>query len=362
MRCVNLTKLPSGSWRVAVKHRGLRRTATRPTRKEAKQLGHEFEAELGATVTPSKMTVADLLGRWYAQADLAVTYRADVDRIIDRLPESFTTRRIATVKPGVIAELYANLRTDGWTAHRIVRAHTVLSSAWTLALEREWAVVNPLRAARKPAVPRTQLHPPTPGQIAALLAAAGERFELYLLVSSAIGARRGEVVGLQWADITDDAIIVRRSLAYAPGKGVVITEGKTGPKGHRVVAIDPLLAAGLAAHREAQTELADASQLPAPVWVFSHDAGVHPWRPEFASVEFRRLRRRIGLGDTIRLHDLRHYVATQLLAAGVPLAVVGKRLGHRQLSTTSDTYGDYVPAADQAAAAVMAEIRRAARA
>lgn len=354
---MHLAQLPSGSWRVTVKHNGARRTATYPTRKEAKQAGHIIEAEVGAHQPAQKMTVEQLLGKWYAQAKLSVTYRADADRIIERLPATFTAKRIGSVTPGVIATLYANLSADGWTAHRIVRAHTVLSSAWSLALEREWAHANPFSAARKPATPPTHLQPPTPGQIATLLAEAGPRFELYLMVSAAIGARRGEVVGLQWGDITGEAIIVRRSLAYAPGCGVVTTEGKTGPKGHRVVAIDPLLAQGLQAHLEAQQALATTADLPAPLWVFSHDAGVHPWRPEFASVEFRQLRRRVGLGDTIRLHDLRHYVATQLLAAGVPLSVVGKRLGHRQLSTTSDTYGDYVPAADQAAAQVMAALR-----
>jgi integrase len=146
-------------------------------------------------------------------------------------------------------------------------------------------------------------------------------------------------------------------LAYAPESGVVQTEGKTGKAGHRVVAIDADLVAELKAHRVAQVEMALAAGLPKPVWVFSHDAGVTPWRPDHVSREFRRLRDKAGVPSTVRLHDLRHFVATELLAAGVPLKVVSERLGHRQLSTTADTYGHYVPAADKEAADVMARLR-----
>jgi len=38
--------------------------------------------------------------------------------------------------------------------------------------------------------------------------------------------------------------------------------------------------------------------------------------------------------DDVRLHDLRHSMASDLLSSGAPLAVVGKVLGHTQASTT----------------------------
>ncbi len=357
MPTMHLSRLPSGHWRVAVKHQGRRRTGTARTKGEATQLGAELLLELGAIPKAATITVADLCATWLAASDLSVTFRADAVRVLDRLPVEFAARRLAAVTPAVIEGLYRQLARDGWSAHRIGRAHAVLSSAFALARRYEWTSGNPFAAARRPATPRRKVAPPTPAQVDAVLAGADPRFLLYLALSAALGARRGEVVALQWGDIDAGAIKVRRSLAYAPAVGVVVTEGKTGPAGHRVVAIDAELAAMLAAHRVAQVELALRSGLPSPVWVFSHNAGVTPWRPDFASREFRRLRRACGLPDSIRLHDLRHFVATQLLAAGVPLKTVGDRLGHRQLSTTSDVYGAYVPAADQAAAEIMGNLR-----
>jgi len=42
-------------------------------------------------------------------------------------------------------------------------------------------------------------------------------------------------------------------------------------------------------------------------------------------------------------HALRHTAASVQLAAGVPLEIVSKRIGHRKLSTTADIYGHRLP-------------------
>ena len=47
-----------------------------------------------------------------------------------------------------------------------------------------------------------------------------------------------------------------------------------------------------------------------------------------------RLREAAGIPD-VRLHDLRHSFASDALMGGVPLAIVGEMLGHRQPSTTT---------------------------
>jgi integrase len=73
--------------------------------------------------------------------------------------------------------------------------------------------------------------------------------------------------------------------------------------------------------------------------------------PRVMTRRFNRLRDRLGL--EVRLHDLRHHVATQLLAAGVDVVTVAGRLG-QDPAVTLRTYSHFVPARDQAAADVMA--------
>ena len=46
-----------------------------------------------------------------------------------------------------------------------------------------------------------------------------------------------------------------------------------------------------------------------------------------------RVRKAVGIPD-VRLHDLRHSFASDALMAGVPLAIVGEMLGHKQPTTT----------------------------
>jgi len=74
-----------------------------------------------------------------------------------------------------------------------------------------------------------------------------------------------------------------------------------------------------------------------------------PWRPDVCTNRFGRLRARLGL-ERVRLHDLRHFVASILIDGGIPISTVSSRLGHSQTSTTLDLYTHAIPATDQRAA------------
>ncbi len=65
---------------------------------------------------------------------------------------------------------------------------------------------------------------------------------------------------------------------------------------------------------------------------------------------FGRLRAELRLSG-VRLHDLRHFVATVLCEGGHPIATVSGRLGHGDIATTLNLYTHTFPAAAQRAAA-----------
>jgi integrase len=96
-----------------------------------------------------------------------------------------------------------------------------------------------------------------------------------------------------------------------------------------------------------QDELADDG------FVFSADVGGRePWYPDLLSRRLRSACRHVGL-EGVRLHDLRHYVATRLLSAGVDVRTVAGRLGHRNAVTTLNVYSHFVPQADREAAEIL---------
>jgi integrase len=66
-----------------------------------------------------------------------------------------------------------------------------------------------------------------------------------------------------------------------------------------------------------------------------------------------------GLPDTFTFHDLRHYLASLLIASGADIKTVQARMRHASATTTLDTYGHLWPDADEstrtAIGAVIAE-------
>ena len=63
--------------------------------------------------------------------------------------------------------------------------------------------------------------------------------------------------------------------------------------------------------------------------------------PERLSHYYRDLT--AALGIRTRLHDLRHAAVTQMIAAGVPLAIVAGVAGHADLAFTVRQYGHLRP-------------------
>ena len=58
------------------------------------------------------------------------------------------------------------------------------------------------------------------------------------------------------------------------------------------------------------------------------------------------------------LHLLRHSMSSQMLAAGVPVAAVSARLGHKSIRTTLDIYGHMIHGQDEEAVRKWEEYQR----
>lgn len=58
-------------------------------------------------------------------------------------------------------------------------------------------------------------------------------------------------------------------------------------------------------------------------------------------------------GRGIRMYDIRHVAASEMLAAGADLPAVSAQLGHASTQTTASTYAHVVPRAQLHAAEVM---------
>ena len=130
----------------------------------------------------------------------------------------------------------------------------------------------------------------------------------FLLLTT--GMRRGEAVGLRWADVDFAAgvLSVRRAISSADGMAVEM-EPKTA-KSRRAIALDPATIEALRQHRERQEAeralVGDGWTEWGAVFTYPDGCVLHP---DHVMVVFRGLVTCAGL-PVIRLHDMRHPAAT----------------------------------------------------
>lgn len=63
-----------------------------------------------------------------------------------------------------------------------------------------------------------------------------------------------------------------------------------------------------------------------------------------------------GLPEGFSFHDLRHYLASLLIASGADVKVVQARMRHATASTTLDIYGHMWPDADESTRAAVGAV------
>lgn len=305
------------------------------------------------------MTVAALLDRYLdfieprCSPSTMVHYRRRVEVAIK---PALGSRRLGRLRASDLDDFYQALGQAGRSASDVRQYHAILRGALTQATKWGWLDRNPALVASPPRQTRGEVHPPTE-QVARLLVAKADEwnpaFGMFLRLAVATGARRGELCALTWLDLdpTTAVLTIRRSVVDGLGRGVQPIVKDTKTHAARRVALDGSTFAALAAHGRAQTELAEqeGEKVTPASFMFSHDLdGRRPWRPEYATLAFRRLR-----GDTpIRLHDLRHLHASVLLAEGIPVRDVAERLGHNphNASMTLGVYGHATSEQDRRAA------------
>ena len=153
---------------------------------------------------------------------------------------------------------------------------------------------------------------------------------LFVTVSATVGTRRGETCALRWEDVDFEAgrLHVRRAVCKGVHGPTELKPPKTGRERSLLVG------------QRFFDEIRSFSRRRG--WIFSDQRRGRggPWHPDWPGHRFSRLSRRLGLPYT--LHSLRHFVATQLLARGLPVTQVAHFMGHKDPSVTLDLYANHV--------------------
>jgi integrase len=256
---------------------------------------------------------------------------------------------------------YFSLTNSAGLAPATVRhVHAVIRRALRQAVVWGWIGINPAVNATLPRLVKADISPPSPEQVLELIQKAHERDpELgnFLHIAASTGARRGEVCAIRWSnlDVKKKTLVIERAIIDMTGE---VIEKDTKTHANRRMQLDPDTFAvfenqrSIAQDRAAQVGM----KIAANAYVFSREPdGLIPWTPGRVTKQFQSVRDALGY-DNVRLHDLRHFAATRLMAAGIPVRTVSGRLGHANPSTTLSIYTHFVEASDQDAAMVMGKL------
>jgi integrase len=330
-------------------------------RTEAETIASRLDSErLGPPpATGGPITLGDFLTntwiphkRRHVRATTAYRYAWFVERYINPAIGDIPLRRL---RADHLDSFYEALATtggrdgNGLAPKTILEVHMIVRAALDQAVERELAQRNVAHGAR------ARRRPPTHATTRAWSAdelrtflADARHHRLYpaLHLAAHTGMRRGEIVGLKWADFdrARSRLSISRTLQNVGGRPVEF--GVKTRTSRRTVDLDEQTVQELdrwrrQLHREGLGHGPDD-------WMFCNRAGRF-LNPESVSQLFDRIVRHAELAR-IRYHDLRHTHASLLVAAGVPIKVVSERLGHAHPAFTMHTYQHLLPGMSAAAA------------
>lgn len=278
--------------------------------------------------------------------------------------------RITAPLGGLALHQLDRARIEGWLAAMIrsgVSRHAVAASVAALrgilSAAVEWELIerNPAKGLRLPApelhtgqaVERVlsldQVHQLRSRGLAGIRAdgrPSSPRAATMILTALEAGLRKGEVIGLRWPDfdLAARSLTVRRSVSQTPdGRGGSVKTVKT-TKGRerRELVISPGLAARLGDWQVAS--IVAGSDAAGYVWP-GRDGG--PMDKDTPGQTLGRVLDRAGLTTRgqpapVTFHGLRHTCASILLAAGQPLIVVSRQLGHSTPVITATRYAHLI--------------------
>src|ERR671912_1142091 len=335
----------------------------------------------------TRATVDQMLGRYLTVLDVEPTTRVSYEGYIrNHIRPVLGGLPLGRLETETVESFYAQLRTcsvrcggrrfiehrtsrehecDGrcrdhvckpMAASTVRQIHWIIKSACDNAIRWKWISTNPAAAARKPKQKAPDPQPPTTDQAARISSAAWRDPDWGMLVWLAMmtGARRGELCALTWdrLDLTAGVLTIRASIAQADGRS---WEKDTKAHQERRLSLDPPTLELLRLYRERRREQAAelGVSLPDDSYMFSRDPAGSTWlRPDSVSQRYAKMCRRLGWD--MHIHQLRHYSATELIAAGVDLRTVAGRLGHGGGGvTTLRTYAAFLPEADSRAATAL---------
>lgn len=247
------------------------------------------------------------------------------------------------------------------SATTVAGVHRLISAVLAQAVKEGLIPFNVAMNADIPKLEKTDIESLQSSDLPAILAALEHeplKWKAIVHLLLITGARRGEILGLKWSavDFDGNRLHICNNVLYTPDRGVYQDTPKT-ESSVRWIAVPAETIALLRAWKKKQE--ADAEEKGAfyqnpEGLLFTQDNGL-PMNPDSVTTWLTRFSKKYNLPH-IHPHLFRHTMASMLIYKHVDPVSVSKRLGHSQVSTTTDIYAHAIAEADQQNADLLAGI------
>jgi len=335
----SITKRPDGKWRARYRDAAGKEHARHFDRKtDGQRWLDEVTTSVvtGMYVDPktAKTTVGEWCDTWlegYATRRASTLRQARTH--VAQIKAAFGTTPLASVRPSQVKAWTAKLKAGGAADSYVYALHGRLSQIMADAVHDGVIPRNPCSRRTSPGAGKQRPYVATAAQVWALHDAMPEHLRSAVLLGAFSGLRTAEVCGLRVVDVDFMRGIISPAVQYPADP--LKTETSRTP-----VPIPTDLALTLAAGADKRT------------WVVEQptEEQVGPWQIDRA---VRDVRVGVGLPAGFRFHDLRHFYASLLIAAGSNVKVVQARLRHASAKTTLDTYSHLFPDTEESTRAAI---------
>jgi integrase len=260
-----------------------------------------------------------------------------------------------------IRDLFALKSGEGGLDPKTIRHHhRLLTSVFNIAMKLEIIDRNPVKNAVVPEVEKKEAKAYDANQavhMLRLLIKEPMKYQAAIYIALYGGLRLGEVTGLDWdsVDLHAKTLSITKSRQYTPERGTYDKKPKT-KSSKRTISISDDVIYILEEHKKEQDierrKLGD--QWKESGKIFTQRNGI-PMFPDTPSNWFNHWLKRVGL-PPITFHQLRHTHASILIAEGVDIASIARRLGHSNIQTTLSTYAHAFEQADPAIASLLGDV------
>ncbi|MDP9398375.1 MAG: tyrosine-type recombinase/integrase [Actinomycetota bacterium] len=341
----SVAKRPDGTWRARYRDDTGREHARHFARKvDGQRWIDEITASVvtGAYMDPrtAKTTVAAWAETWlqgYATRRPATVRQAQVH--LQQIVQAFGPMPLSAVRPSHVKSWTAKLHADGLAPSYVYALHARLAQVMGDAVHDGILGRNPCSRRTSPGAGKQRAYVATTEQVWALHEAVPAHLGAAVLLGAFVGLRTAEACGLRVSDVDFLRGVVAPAVQW-PGELLKTETSRTAVPIPRELSLE--LSASVA-RWSGETVVTDGQGGPAS-----------PWSVERA---MRSARRQVpGLPEGFRFHDLRHYLASLLIASGADVKVVQARLRHASAKTTLDTYGHLWPDSDESTRAAVAAV------